>query len=239
MNKDMQIDGKTIELTPSRVPGAPLVVLHTVQQEGEQVRRQIRELLPEADFSLACIGGMRWDDELSPWPSDALRAGDAPFGGEGRRYLQSLTEIIFPSVVSALPEPPAEKILAGYSLAGLFAVYALFETDIFDRAVSASGSFWYPGFLDFAACHAFLRAPRSVYLSLGDREARTGHPVLRQVGENTERLYALLRKRNVPAVLESNPGNHFCQPDVRMAKGIVWSLRAAVAEDADGQGGGI
>ena len=40
--------------------------------------------------------------------------------------------------------------IAGDSMAGLFAVYALYRTQVFSRVASASGSLWYPGLLEYA-----------------------------------------------------------------------------------------
>ena len=41
--------------------------------------------------------------------------------------------------------------IAGYSLAGLFALYALYKTDAFTRVASMSGSLWFPGIMGIPA----------------------------------------------------------------------------------------
>lgn len=41
--------------------------------------------------------------------------------------------------------------IAGYSLAGLFALYALYKTDVFTRVASMSGSLWFPGIMGIPA----------------------------------------------------------------------------------------
>jgi len=33
------------------------------------------------------------------------------------------------------------------------------------------------------------------------------------------------QKLGVPSTFETNPGNHFHEPDLRMAKGITWLLK--------------
>ena len=220
----MMIESRTVELFPSDEPGAPLVVLNGEAGEGERVYRRVREG-SRVDFSLAAISGLSWDDDLTPWPAPPVFKGGAPCGGQADRYLEQLTGRVLPAVKRALSGEPAYVALAGYSLAGLFAVYALYYTDAFARVASASGSLWYPGFPEFAEEHAFAGRPDSVYLSLGDKEARTRNPVMRPVEDNTRRMAALLAERSVRSTLEMNPGGHFNDPEGRIARAISWLLR--------------
>lgn len=117
------------------------------------------------------------------------------------------------------------RILAGYSLAGLFAVWSAFQTDAFSRIVSASGSLWYPGFDDFSKTHPLPKRPECAYFSLGSKEARTPSRLLRRVAEGTVTVVSAFQEKGVKTVFEKNPGNHFKEPDVRMAKGIAWALQ--------------
>ena len=117
------------------------------------------------------------------------------------------------------------RVLAGYSLAGLFAVWTAFQTSAFSRIASASGSLWYPGFDEFAEARPFKRQPECAYFSLGTKEARTPSRLLRRVAEGTDAVVAAFQERGVETAFEKNPGNHFKEPDLRMAKGIAWVLR--------------
>ncbi len=56
-------------------------------------------------------------------------------------------------------------------MAGLFAVYSLYRTDLFCAAVSASGSMWFPDFMEFIDNNNFIKIPEKVYFSLGDKKA--------------------------------------------------------------------
>ncbi|MBR2823546.1 MAG: hypothetical protein IKE24_07675 [Clostridia bacterium] len=113
--------------------------------------------------------------------------------------------------------------IAGYSLAGLFALYALYRCDAFDRAASMSGSLWFPDFREYALTHAFPKRPEKIYLSLGDREAATRNPLLRSVQDNTEQLVSHYRELGLGVTWELNPGTHFTDPELRTAKGI-WAI---------------
>ena len=203
---------------------SPLVVLNTFENEGAAVFKAVRSLT-DADFSLLEVSGMEWNRDLSPWEAPAVFKNDAPFGGKADDYLKELTETVIPSAVSDLGAAPSAVYIAGYSLAGLFAVYSLFRTSVFSGAASASGSMWFPGFINFASSHDLAASPSKVYLSLGDREAKTRNPVMSTVQDNTEKMAELLKKRGADVSYELNPGNHFQDPELRMAKGIFGILR--------------
>ncbi len=222
--EQLTIAGKTVRLFPVQQENAPLVILHTVQDEGESVYQQTKKITG-TEFSFAAIGGLDWDGDMSPWPIPPISKGDSPCTGKAGSYLGQLTETILPEILGRLPGKPMYMALTGYSLAGLFAVYAMYHTTLFSRIASASGSFWYPDFLSYAQENDMLKQPERIYFSLGNKEAKTRNQILRSVEENTRSLEEWYRKKGIQTVLEMNPGNHFQQTTERMAKGISWILR--------------
>ena len=218
----LMIAGKPVELFPSEGAGAPLVVLNGEDGEGEAVWAAVKTLT-QADFSLAAVGGLDWDAELTPWPAPGVFKGQA-FSGQADSWLQTLTGQVLPAILAKLPGEPRWTGLAGYSLAGLFAVYALYRTDAFARVASASGSLWYPGFAEYAAGNAPARLPERAYFSVGDRESRAKNAQMRTVEDATRRMAARLEGMGIPTRFELNPGGHFNDPVGRMAKGICWIL---------------
>ena len=115
-----------------------------------------------------------------------------------------------------------EYYLCGYSLAGLFALWAACETNVFSGVAAVSPSVWYPGWLDFAQTHQ-IKTPK-VYLSLGEKEPKTRNPVMRLVGDAIRAEHELLKEAGIRTTLEWNPGNHFVDSDLRTAKGMAWLL---------------
>ena len=83
---------------------------------------------------------------------------------------------------------------------------------------------WFPGWRAYAQARHIQT--RRVYLSLGDREARTKNPVMAAVGENLRRQDALLAADPgcLAHTLVWNPGNHFQDSERRTAAGFVWLL---------------
>ena len=75
--------------------------------------------------------------------------------------------------------------------------------------------------------HEFPRKPDALYFSLGDKESSTRNEIMKTVGENTEQLFSHYNKLNINCTYETNPGNHFQEPEKRLAKGIAWLLKEA------------
>ena len=221
----LTIGSRAVELFPSESPGAPLVALFGFEEGAASVWQAARTAA-SVDFSLAAIGGVSWDDDMTPWPAPPVAKGMAPCGGRADAWIEELTGTVLPALCERLPGKPSYLALAGYSLGGLFAVYAPYRTSMFARVASASGSMWYPGFLEYARTHAFARTPDCVYLSLGDKEANTRNPMMKPVEENTRKLAEWYQSQGVNNTFELNPGGHFREPEARMARGIAWMLKA-------------
>ena len=216
-------EGRFGEASPALSDGLPVVYLHVHDGDGSEVLRLCHELGCR-DFVLAAIRPRCWNDDLTPWECPGLFADDAPFAGKAAEQLRLLESEIIPRVEGDAPRKPEQRVLAGYSLAGLFATWACFNSASFRCVASASGSLWYPDFTGHAQATEFARKPACAYFSLGSKEARTPSRLLRNVAQGTRDVVELFEARGVPTVFEQNPGNHFKEPALRMAKGIVWAL---------------
>ena len=114
--------------------------------------------------------------------------------------------------------------LAGYSLAGLFALYALYQTDVFARAASMSGSFWFEGIMEYVCSHEMKRKPDCLYFSLGDKESSTDNPILNVVQQNTQEIETLCHGKGIETTFVLNSGSHYQACNKRTAAGIHWIL---------------
>ena len=202
---------------------APLVYSIDYHENGQLLLDACRQV-DCSGFNLVTISGLHWNQELSPWAVETVVSKDDDFAGEADQWLPVLIDEVVPQVERLLDAPPAWRLLAGYSLAGLFAVWTAFQTDLFSRILSASGSMWYPGWLEYAREHETVAPLQGVYLSVGDKESTSRNAVLQTVGECTQALASLLAERGVNVTFELNPGNHFKNPPLRVVKGIKWLL---------------
>lgn len=175
--------------------------------------------VPEAfGWTVISIDGIDWNRDLTPWPAKAVFRGQPDFGGGAGAYLRTLTEEIMPTAEEGLN--PGERIIAGYSLAGLFAVYAALETERFDACASVSGSMWYPAFAEYAARKK--KDVKAAYFSVGDREKLGRNRAFHAIEECTACIAEALSGCGAETVFELNPGGHFDNPEGRMLRALQW-----------------
>ena len=202
--------GKTVVIFPSAEAKALSIYLITCSGEGQKVY----EAAPTTgcpSFTLVANSDLDWNHDMAPWDSPpTFKNADSCTGGADD-YLRLLTEEIMPAAEKELGGVPRWRGIAGYSLAGLFALYAIYQTDLFSRVGSVSSSLWFPGMKEYIFSHEPKRWPDCIYFSLGDKESKTRNPILRTVQENTEEICAYYPRRGIDTVFQLNPGNHFDQ----------------------------
>ena len=205
-------------------PEADTLLLQMVDDHDMEVIEQevdfIRELTGGARFCLKAVKVNSWNGDLSPWPAEAV-FGNEGFGDGAAGTLEFLLNEV-------LGDPARYRriIIGGYSLAGLFALWAGFQTDVFDGVAAASPSVWFPDFTEYMRTHTMF--PGAVYLSLGDKEEKTRNRVMSRVGDAARSAYAILQEAGKNCVLEWNKGNHFREPDLRTAKAFAWVMEQVV-----------
>lgn len=213
------LGGKSSEVKSS----SPLLILHCFSEEEEAVVKLLQGQ-EYFSFPLLCINNLNWQKDMCPWDSPALIKNEKDFIGGADEYLFLLEKEIIPRAVEILGEEPTYYALAGYSLAGLFALYAGYRSSLFSRIASVSGSLWYPDFVSFAKEKKMLSKAERLYLSLGTEEARTMHAVLSTIERKTRELVEHYQSSGYCVNFEQNPGNHFCEVEQRIEKGIRWIM---------------
>ena len=200
-----------------------LLLQMTDEHELQNMDSEVAAIAQSAHhFLFAAIPVKSWNDELSPWKAPAVW-GKESFGGNAADTLRFLTEQVIPTLKQqfALPEN-VRIILGGYSLAGLFALWASTQTALFSGVAAASPSVWFPGWMEFEQQHP-IQAQR-IYLSLGDREEHTKNTVMATVGDNIRTLHSRLAERGADCTLERNSGGHFKDADLRTARAFQWVM---------------
>ena len=219
VQKSFELDGHKLWLFCCNAP--KILFLQPVDaHDAELLDLQIKAMqgcpLP---FALAAFEVKDWNRDLSPWEAPPV-FGKHPFGGGAEETLAFIAERLLPALKAQLAlEDEGRLCIGGYSLAGLFALWAATRTELFSDVAAASPSVWFPGWMDHVKEHP-VRAS-NVYLSLGDREERTKNSVMAAVGNCIRELHALLRQHQT-ATLEWNPGNHFQDSELRTAKAFCW-----------------
>ena len=114
-------------------------------------------------------------------------------------------------------------VLAGYSLGGLFALWAAYRTESFDGICAVSPSLWVRGWDAYA--EGRVACADAVYLSLGDKEERARNVCMAAVGDCVRRQASRLTRQFTEGktVFEWNRGGHFDDEPGRMARGLAWT----------------
>lgn len=216
--------GKQVEVFPADRNDQPLIVLNMYGEAGSQIWAELSQS-DCTDFNLVIVSNLQWDHDMAPWAIPAISDDDVPCTAGADDYLKTLLEDILPVSRMLIRGEPVWLGLGGYSLGGLFAVYATYRTDVFTRIASISGSLWFPGFRDFVLENSQQTVPTHMYFSLGDRESKTRNPFLHSVQRNTGELEEYYRKSVGKTIFELNPGNHYQQPVQRIVRALQWLLR--------------
>ena len=200
-----------------------LLLQMTSEHELQSMEGEVAAIAQSAHhFLFAAIPVKSWNDELSPWEAPAVW-GKESFGGNAVGTLRFLTEQAIPALKKqfALPEN-VRIILGGYSLAGLFALWASTQTELFSGIAAASPSVWFPGWMEFEQQRPIQT--QHIYLSLGDKEEHTKNAVMAVVGDNIRTLHSQLTARGTDCTFEWNSGGHFKDADLRTAKAFRWMM---------------
>ena len=220
MNKEkFNMHNKEITLCKSSDINAPLIVFNTFDGDGEGVYKELQNM-GCTSINLLVVGNIDWNHDMSPWYMSSIYSKEKSFSGGADEYLKLLIDEILPKAKELIEGEPEFTGIAGYSLAGLFAVYTMYKTDVFDRVACMSGSLWFSDFIEYCKGNEYKRLPDKIYFSLGDKEANAHNPVLKTVQDKTIELSEYFKSLGSEVIFELNPGNHFTDTILRSAKGI-------------------
>lgn len=199
---------------------------------GETDTDSVAELLiPHFDSDcepviLAGIEGKDWNTTFPPWAAQKPGKNLGPFSGGGLQYLSLLEKIIKPGIDASYRTLPSSghTALAGYSLAGLLALYALYNSRTFTRIASMSGSLWFPGWIEYIHERTPAVPSPRIYMSLGDSESHSRNSVMAEAEACTLKTYEELSPFH--PFFEMNTGGHFDNVPQRIAKGILYLMHS-------------
>lgn len=222
MSEQLNIEGRICRLFGSDRPGCILIQPSARHENAtlEAEAQKIAELSP-APFVLATIELEDWMLDLMPWP-DANISREPEAGKHGQDTLQYVLLSLIPELQGRFG--PLPIIFGGYSLGGLFALWASAQTDIFKAVAAASPSVWIKDWIPFARKHVPMAD--AVYLSLGDQEEHVKNQAIARVGDNLRTQYSLLQEQLGPnqCTLVWEQGGHFNDNEGRLARAFTWCI---------------
>jgi len=168
---------------------------------------------PVEGVRLVMIYPYDWNYCMTPWKYHDKNMGKT---GGGEEFLSWFISEIY-------DEKYQRQYIGGYSLGGLFALFAACEKELFDGVMSVSGSLWYPGALEYFNEKSIGKRIGKIYMSIGDKESLTKNAEREKVGFNTEKL-AEVFGRTKEVFFEYNRGGHFTDINGRIAKSILTEI---------------
>ena len=228
MIEELVIEGRTCRLFGSERP-ACVLVQPSARHENETLETEARKIaeLSKVPFVLATIELEDWMVDLMPWADDNV-SKDPEAGKHGQETLR----YVLVSLVSVLQESygPLPIIIGGYSLGGLFALWASAQSDSFRAVAAASPSVWIRDWIPFAKTHTPMA--EVVYLSLGDQEEHAKNQAIARVGDCIRIQHELLQERlgAQNCTLVWGQGGHFNDNEGRLARAFAWCMERLYSE---------
>lgn len=168
-------------------------------------------------FTVVKVPLRDWNDSLTPWPAAGLYRGEPDFGGYASATLAELLDEAMPAIEKAAGLAPVKRAICGYSLGGLFALYAFTHSGAFQACACVSGSVWYEGWVEHLRALPFEGEGRFAYLSIGSKEKHAAPKILHHVQDNMEECAAILCERGCQVEFSVGPGGHMSLVKERFA----------------------
>ena len=219
-----EIEGVKLYVYRSNVKKATTIYFLDGDQFEEHFNHWIIKHQPALNFVLL-NANIRTDD-YTPWPLQASETMPMDFGGKAEEHLSFITTHVIPFCESeyGFASSAENRVIGGYSLGGLFSLYAAVNTDFFGTVLSCSSSLWYPGVLDYLKEHSFKAVHPKLYMSVGDQEGMTSTNLTAEQTSNT-----MLLKNFYEPTFEPNDfkfileeGNHGNNIPRRVEHAVEW-----------------
>ena len=219
-----EIEGVKLYVYRSNVKDATTIYFLDGDQFEDPFNHWIRKHQPALNFVL--INANNRTDDYTPWPLQASESMPMDFGGKAAEHLSFFATHVIPFCESkyAFASSEEKRVIGGYSLGGLFSLYAAVNTDLFGTVLSCSSSLWYSDFLDYLKEHPFKAPHPKLYMSVGDEEGVTAMNLTNHQIQNTMTLKDWLEPKFQPGDFKFTleEGNHGNNISGRAWRAIEW-----------------
>ena len=219
-----EICGVKLYIYRSNIHSATTIYFLDGEQFKEIFCNWIIEHEPVLNFVL--IDSKNRSDDYTPWPLQSSEAMPKDFGGKAAEHLKFITTKVIPVCESeyGFASSADKRAIGGYSLGGLFSLYAAVNTDLFGTVLSCSSTLWYPDFLAYLKEHPFKAPHPKLYMSVGDEEGLSASNLTKDQIPNTMAFKDWLEKEfqanDFKFMLEE--GNHGNNIPRRVEHAVGW-----------------
>ena len=223
-NKNITIDGLNCNVFATERPEVLLIqpsARHETKNDG--INREVKVLATTATkgFAIVFFDTVEWAKALMPWQDEVVSRNEE-VGMHAQDTLVYIEESLVPWLHERFGKLPC--IIGGYSLGGLFALWAARQSAAFCAVAAASPSLWIKGWADFADNRS-LNA-QLAYVSLGNREEHCRNQCMARIGDCVRHEHLTLTEQigTTATTLEWNNGGHFGEEAERTAKAFAWCI---------------
>lgn len=168
------------------------------------------DMSPISGVKIIMIYPYNWNLSMTPWKYAGKGMEET---GGGDDFIEAFMELY--------DKKYTRQIIGGYSLGGLMALYMGYKLNRFDAVISASGSMWYTGALDYFTGEKSNDRTKSFYFSIGNKEHFTKNSERARVLDNTKAIAERLDGEH-RVCFEINNGGHFTDIKERIIKSIKY-----------------
>ena len=194
---------------------------HETKNDG--INREVKVLATTSTkgFAIVFFDTVEWAKALMPWQDEAVSRNEE-VGKHAQDTLVYIEESLVPWLHERFGKLPC--IIGGYSLGGLFALWAARQSAAFCAVAAVSPSLWIKGWADFADNRS-LNA-QLAYVSLGNREEHCRNQCMARIGDCVRHEHLTLTEQigTTATTLEWNNGGHFGEEAERTAKAFAWCI---------------
>ncbi len=224
--ESIEIDKRKIEIY---IPKNVLSIQRAVYVQDSEIFKEISQKLflgiPKENLPIIiALEGANRNADYTPWYVEPENPKYPEFEGKADEYLDFIVNILKPYVELNYTNIKSNTIL-GYSLGGLFSLYAVTKTNCFDKVVSMSGSFWYKNWIEYLK-KSDIDRKISIYLNCGKKEGSFKDGLAKGNYGFTYLTYEILLEKNLKeVVLELDNKNHLNYVAERFIKAFKWIMQ--------------
>lgn len=193
------------------------------ENKNDGISREVEALAASSTkgFAIVFFDTVEWAKALMPWQDEAVSRNEE-VGKHAQDTLVYIEESLVPWLHERFGKLPC--IIGGYSLGGLFALWATRQSTAFCAVAAASPSLWIKGWTDYADNRS-LNA-QLAYISLGNREEHCRNQRMARIGDCVRHEHLTLTGQigTTATTLEWNSGGHFGNEAERTAKAFAWCI---------------
>ncbi|MFN2746581.1 alpha/beta hydrolase [Bacillus sp. z60-18] len=193
----------------------------------------IEKLFSNRDIPELLLIGVASEDresEYTPFSAPHLIKPDHMYGGQGALYADFLANELKPYIDRHYQTDPSREStgIIGKSFGGLISIYTGYRaSETFGKIGSLSGSFWFPGMIEWMRSQHFKNANLRIYMDVGSTEGTDRSNLQKEMIPRTKEAYRILQesaafRKDLTFVLDEGGAHRLERFADRFPEAVKW-----------------